>query len=308
MGIPRGSARLLLDEHRERPFSGTVLQLGRSSVYFTRSELESWAREQRVPLQNTDDALSHDSRLAAQGCMSDETFFAMLGFERVQSCDISEWEGADYILDLNEPVPRELEGRFDAIFETGTIVQIFNLPRVLDNLFRLLKVGGRVIHCAVPSNNHMDLGFYMLSPTFFSDFYTANEWRIDRHYLCEYFAYWLDGRLYSDRWSIYRYEPGMLDALSYGRYGRHQAATYLVATKTDDSTGDRCPQLGQYRQTWSEFGSAGDDSVAGLKREDAAQGDRLAGLPQPLAVTAKRLAEGLRRRLPRRMPAPVARY
>ena len=42
MGIPRGSARLLLDEHRQRPFSGTVLQIGRSSVYFTRRELETW--------------------------------------------------------------------------------------------------------------------------------------------------------------------------------------------------------------------------------------------------------------------------
>ena len=50
MGIPRGTARLLLDEARERPFSGRLLELGRMAVYATRGELERWAREQRTPL------------------------------------------------------------------------------------------------------------------------------------------------------------------------------------------------------------------------------------------------------------------
>ncbi|REJ73205.1 MAG: hypothetical protein DWQ36_12435 [Acidobacteria bacterium] len=313
MGIPRGSARLLIEEAKQRPFSGTVLQLGRSSVYFGERQLRSWAAAQGLELRGgVASRPSHDPRLAAQGCTSDETLFELLGFERVESGDISEWEGADHIFDLNRPVPEALHGRFDAIFETGTIVQIFDLPRVLANLHAMLRVGGRVIHCAVPSNNHMDLGFYMLCPTFFADFYAANGWRIECHYLCEYYAYWQGARLHSDRWRIYDYTPGCLDALSYGRYGGAQAATFLVATKLESSTGDVTPQLGQYRAAWQDYQDPGasvesaGQQARSVRRDGArARLERWLQRPglAPVARPLKRIAEAVRRRiLPRPMP------
>jgi hypothetical protein len=320
MGIPRGSARLLMREGQQRPFGGVVLQLGRSSVYFTNTELEGWARADGFDLAPVaTPELSHDPRLAAAGCLADDTFFRRLGFDQVEACDIAEWEGAEHIFDLNGELPADLEGRFDAVFETGTIVQIFDLPQVLSNLSKLLKPGGRVIHCAVPSNNHMDLGFYMLCPTFFADYYAANGWRVDSHLLCEYFAYWHRGRLHSDRWRVYDYRPGMLDGLSYGRYGGAQAATFLAATKVEGATGDRTPQLGQYRQTWEEFAAkaTGIERVAGLKDSDAQAHGVMPRLDATLAGSApgrrlslvlKRIGEGIRRRLlRRRMPRPIAR-
>ncbi len=308
MGIPRGSARLLLDEARLRPFSGRVLQLGRSTVYFTAQELASWARAHGVSLREVDATLSHDPRLAAQGCIDDRALFGALGFDRVESSDIEEWEGAEHIFDLNAEIPDELEGQFDVVFETGTSVQVFHLPNVLTNIFRLLKPGGRVIHAAVPSNNHMDLGFYMLCPTFFADYYAANGWTIESHFLCEYYAYWFRGRLYADGWDIYAYEPGCLDALSYGRYGGKQAATFMVATKTAETTSGVSPYLGQYRQTWAEFSDGEDEArAAGLKEAD--RGRQNEALGGPVGRIAKRVAETVRRRLlPRPMPPRVARY
>ncbi len=290
-----------------------MLQLGRSSIYFTERELENWAARDRfalTPRRGEEPAarLSHDPRLAALGCMDDRAFFERLGFDAVESSDIEEWEGADHIFDLNDELPEQLVERFDAVFETGTIVQIFDLPRVLSNLARLVKPGGRIIHCAVPSNNHMDLGFYMLCPSFFADFYSANGWRIECHWLCEYYAWWHGGKLHSDRWRVYEYTPGALDALSYGRYGGAQAATFMVATRVDGSTGDIRPQLGHYQRAWQDFEDQGgaDDAVAGLTRAGAA--DNMS--PAMLRFTApwKRVAETVRRRLlPRRMPRLIAR-
>ena len=298
MGIPRGSARLLMEEGKRRAFGGTLLQLGRSSIYFTGAELDHWARLHQYPLrEGVAENLSHDPRLAAQRCIDDKTFFGRLGFDQVRASDINTWEGADHIFDLNQTIPAELEGAFDVVFETGTIVQIFDLPRVLENLHRLLAPGGRIIHCAVPSNNHMDLGFYMLSPTFFSDYYAANRYRIETIYLCEYYAYWHEGRLHSDPWRIYQYEPGTLDALSYGRYGGAQAATFVVATRMPESTGGAIPQLGQYRRMWTEH-----EGQAGESRQRSPAAAR-ATLP------LKRVIETIRRRvLPRPMPRLVARY
>lgn len=318
MGIPRGSARLLMEEGKRRPFGGALLQLGRSSVYFTGRDLAGWARRDGYALrEGVVEALSHDPRLAAQGCLDDKTFFARLGFDEVRAGDISPWEGADHLFDLNRPIPAELEGAFDVVFETGTMVQIFHLPHVLENLHRLLRPGGRIIHCAVPSNNHMDLGFYMLSPTFFADYYAANGYRVDTHYLCEYFAYWHQGRLHSDRWRVYQYQPGCLDALSYGRYGGAQAASFVVATRTAGSTGGAVPQLGQYRRMWRENAKrAGDGGEgAGATEDGDAAGAPSAGgtLPSPAWLRAtlplKRLVETLRRRvLLRPMPKLVGRY
>jgi hypothetical protein len=318
MGIPRGSARLLIEEAKARPFSGSVLQLGRSSVYFGWRDLQRWAARAGFELRPLEPEPSHDPRLAAQGCIADATFFRALGFEDVRSCDLEPWEGADYLFDLNREAPAELHGRFDAVFETGTIVQVFDLPRVMANLHRLVRPGGRVIHCAVPSNNHMDLGFYMLCPTFFADYYQANGWRVETHYLCEYFAWWLDGRLYTGRWRVWDYRPGLLDALSYGRYGGPQAATFVVATKLAESSGGVIPQLGQYRAAWREFRS---DRAAGAAAavETAERASRAhPSTPERIllqsaggrrvAAALKRLVEVARRRLlPRPLPRPKMR-
>lgn len=324
MGIPRGTARLLLEETKRRPFEGALLQLGRSSVYFTQRELEGWARRHGFALAPVPEVtLSHDPRLARQGCLSDESFFRQLGFDRVSACDISDWEGADVLADLNRPIPPELEGRFDAVLETGTTVQVFDLPRVLDNLHRFLKPGGRVIHAAVPSNNHVDLGFYMVSPTLFADFYEANRYRLEYEYLCVYSPYWLRARLETGPWKVYRYTPGSLDHLSYGRYGGLQTAVFAVATKTEESTGDVPPQLGQYRASWEAYrerAAAGGEAAAGERLDPPAEGlgsrlrrltdRRLDAHPGLHRVYRpfKRLKERLRRLLPPRMPPLVAKY
>ena len=319
MGIPRGTARLLLEEAKRRPFGGTVLQLGRSSVYFGQRDLERWAARHDFALRPVPEVtLSHDPRLARQGCLSDESFFRQLGFDRVMACDISDWEGAEVIVDLNRPIPEEHHGRFDAIVDPGTILQVFHLPRVLENLHRFLAPGGRIVHAAVPSNNHMDLGFYMISPTLFADFYEANRYDLAYEYLCVYAPYWQRGRLHTGPWKVYEYTPGCLDHLSFGRYGGQQTAIFAVAERREDSTGDAVPQLGQYRQSWEvyrERAEAGREAAAG---ELASPGagvreavdsffDRHPGWNRAY-LPVKRVKEGLRRKLPPKMPPLVAKY
>lgn len=311
MGIPAGSARLLLEQSKTTPYGGSLLQLGRGTLYFSEGDLRRWASEQGVILRDVGQtSLSHDPRLAAQGCLSDTSFFEMLGFDDVRSCDIADWEGADHIFDLNEDIPAELVGRFDAVFETGTITQIFNLPKVLENLHELLAVGGRVMHCATPSNNHIDLGFAMPCPTLFADFYAANGYEVETQYLCEYTSYWYHDRLFTPRWDVYDYEPGSLDGLSFGRYGGAQAANFVVARKQESSTGNVSPQLGQYQDTWKDFEERADDDsrAAGQKAAGSSQSavERSIGAHgtgSAFGRQLKRIGEWARRNvLPRQMP------
>lgn len=327
MGIPRGTARLMLDVHREQPFGGSVLQLGRSTIHFTWPELEKWARLQGVTLSPVDTVgLSHDPRLARQGCIDDVTFFRALGFETVECCDISEWEGADHVVNLNEPVGDPLAERFNVVVDPSSSPQIFHHPNLLANIHKMLKIGGRVVHASVVSNNHLDHGFYMCCPTFFSDFYRTNGWRLDTERLCTYTSYWHRGRFFSTPWNVYDYTPGCIDHLNYGRFGGSQAAIFVAATKLPGATGDKAPNLSQYERRWQAFeaareGSGGDDVAAG----EMPTGGQRHGLKQRLEGLAeglfdrfplidrlyrplKYLKERLHRALPRKMPPRVARY
>ncbi|HPA94567.1 MAG: hypothetical protein GX178_00565 [Acidobacteria bacterium] len=300
MGIPRGTARLLLDEARRHPFSGRLLELGRMSIYCTEAELREWAAEQEVTLADPGPVeLSHQPELARQGCLSDRTFFRLLGFAEVESADVSDWERPDHLLDLNEPLPAGLAGRFDAVFEAGTIQHVFHLPRVFANLHALLKPGGRMVHGMAPSTNHVDHGFYMFSPTLFHDFYTANGWRLDAEWFFEFFPFWVRGRFDSPRWPIRRYEPGCLDHLAYGGFRARQVGLFVAATKVAGATGDRIPQQSYF----ARFHAA-------RAEEPAAAGAGAPGVAPPPAWqrSLKCFRARLLRLRPRRLPPVVVRY
>lgn len=305
MGIPRGTARLLLDEARVRPFSGSLLELGRMSVYATREELERWAREQETPLAALapadGHALSHQPELAAAGCLDDRSLFRLLGCERVESADVSDWEGADHILDLNLPLPAALAGRFDTVFEAGTIQHVFDLPQVFANLHALLKEGGRVIHGMAPSTNHVDHGFYMFSPTLFHDFYAANGWRIEAEYFFEFFPYWFRGRFHSTPWKIRRYTPGCLDHLAYGGFGARQVALFVVATKVAGATADRIPQQSYFTRFHDQLDSR-------PEKKGTVPFFRKMGTVPFFLLRLKEWKERLRRLRPRRLPPVEKRY
>jgi SAM-dependent methyltransferase len=77
--------------------------------------------------------------------------------------DISDYESARLIHDLNRPVPAELHERFDVVIEAGSLEHIFNFPVAVGNLMRMLKVGG-FMYLTVPANNLCGHGFYQFSP------------------------------------------------------------------------------------------------------------------------------------------------
>lgn len=299
MGIPRGTVRLLLDEARARPFHGRLLELGKMAVYATAGELERWAGAQGVALAPAGAVeLSHQPELARLGCLSDRDLFRRLGFAAVESCDVSAWEGADHVVDLNLPVPATLAGRFDAVFEAGTIQHVFDQPQVFRNLHALLREGGRVIHGMAPSSNHVDHGFWMYSPTLFHDFYATNGWRIDAALFFEHRPFWHRGRYWSAPWKIRRYQPGCLDTLAYGGFRSRQVGLFFVATKLPGATADRAPQQSWFARHLEPARTAPQPPLSPLAR----------ALDPWLLLPLKGLKKRLERLLPRRLPPVVARY
>ncbi len=89
----------------------------------------------------------------------------------VDSIDISDYEGATIIHDMNVEIPNELKGKYDTVIDGGTIEHVFNVRQALDNVSFLCKPGGQIIHM-LPANNQCGHGFWQMSPELFFSMYS----------------------------------------------------------------------------------------------------------------------------------------
>ena len=107
-----------------------------------------------------------------------ETLFKMLGFEPYQivTLDVSDYEHADLIHDLNMPVLPSF-GQFDFILNQGTLEHIFDIRQAMWNLSDLTKNEGQIVHM-VPAG-FLEHGFYNFNAGFFSDFYDQSRWKTE---------------------------------------------------------------------------------------------------------------------------------
>lgn len=107
-------------------------------------------------------------------------FWRMFGITDVHALDVSPYEGADLLFDLNSPeLPEKWRGQFDLVLDGGTLEHIFSVGQAMKNIASLVKRGG-FIYSIVPCAGWVDHGFYSISPSFFQDFYAANHFEILR--------------------------------------------------------------------------------------------------------------------------------
>jgi hypothetical protein len=172
MGLDINLARFLMAAHRRGASFAQVLTLGRLILNVYPARMSKLLRRHGYP----DDHL----RAHPEEWNTADPFFQTLGAQQVSSMDASDFEGANFVHDLNLPVPLELKQRFDVVCDGGTLEHVFNFPVALQNCMEMVRVGGRVfIHnCA---NNLCGHGFYQFSPElFFRAFSPENGFAVER--------------------------------------------------------------------------------------------------------------------------------
>lgn len=92
-----------------------------------------------------------------------EPFFECLGATACQAMDVSSYEGAEIIHDMNERLSADWFEKFDLVFDGGTLEHVFQFPQALHNAMQLVKVGGWFASFT-PANNWFGHGFYQFSP------------------------------------------------------------------------------------------------------------------------------------------------
>lgn len=167
MGITLEDVRHFVDWRARRARFDRILTLGRQTYSLTPADFKRLGLPAAPPGYEP-------------GGYHDRFFIDLLGAREVIALDASDFEGAQLRHDLNDPLPREHWGQFDAVIDGGTLEHVFNVPVALASCMRALTVGGRFFG-ANPGNNLMGHGFYQFGPElYYRVFSEANGFRVER--------------------------------------------------------------------------------------------------------------------------------
>ena len=231
MGIDNAAAKMLLLLRNEpgADFSKTIM-LGRQHNYV--GPFLRWAIQRNLGVPRK------AMPLAAE--YADE-FLETLGIVNPAILDVSNYEGATILHDLNLPIPIEHKGQYSTVIDIGASEHIFNIPQALQNLKDLCSINGHLLIIS-PANNWLGHGFYQFSPElFFRTFDTQSGFDIRKLFLIKL-------KLSGDTW----YE--LSDPKRLGRRGtivtRNRCYVALLATKISGENGQDLPQQSDYETAW----------------------------------------------------------
>jgi hypothetical protein len=177
MGLIPSYCRTLIKLHKNVRFQGPVLTLGNQDVWANYDQLKTFFDEIECPRVETVET-PHTSNFfrnqrIARDFVHARTFFSMMGVREYFDIDKFEDDEPQILHDLNTPVPQELWDKFGLIIDGGTLEHIFDVRQVMENIARMSRTSGWVVHIT-PASNYVDHGLYSFNPCFFYDFYSSN--------------------------------------------------------------------------------------------------------------------------------------
>ena len=239
MGIAKEAFFLLGKLSLVKEFQGlNVLQLGRQSGIVSARQISKISKRLKLNIPNQKHVGTGFYKNYPQG----DELFGILGFTSVDSLDVTDYEGANVIADLNLPISDEQLKNYDLVYDGGTSEHVFNQLQVLANVHQLLKVGGIVVH-NTPANNLLDHGYVQPSPNFYLEYYQANNYEIVQSFLIE--STWDFFR----KRRIFAYDKLAFNYLSYGgHWNSRMLQNWFAFRKTEDSTSGIFPQQARYTE------------------------------------------------------------
>lgn len=171
----------VLDRRRQvKPADLSALCLAYPDLLVTKNNLEGlFSPELVARLPMRDDAAKIWEWHGLPG-FAEPLYDAMALFEalnvKAEVIDIVAARGMERIVDLNTPLPADLEARFDFDIDTGTCEHCFNVAQAFSNACAAVAVGGYLVHAAPLTR--MNHGFWNFSPTVYPDFLLDNGFKI----------------------------------------------------------------------------------------------------------------------------------
>ena len=181
MGFDRATIQILLTAREAGASFDRVLTIGRQWVYITEEELRELLSRNGIQLSANEVRKIYTDQKGY--C---EPLLNLLGASQIDSIDISGYEDASILHDMNRPLPETYRDQFSIVIDGGSLEHVFDFPAALKNCMQAVAPGGHFIGIT-PANNFMGHGFYQLSPElFFRVFVPANGFKIINIIIYEY--------------------------------------------------------------------------------------------------------------------------
>jgi SAM-dependent methyltransferase len=161
MGIDLNCAQLLIRAKTNGASFERMATLGRQELHASRPDLLSILKR-----NNYCPSPEYQRKLLDPTTVYAEDFFTLLGAKEIVAIDASDYEGAQVVHDMNDPIPDYLESSFDLFLDGGTLEHVFDFPTASRNCLRTVRPGGRFISFTM-ANNFSGHGFYQFSPELF---------------------------------------------------------------------------------------------------------------------------------------------
>ena len=290
MGLVYNNLRVLLSARRQGTSFARTLTIGRQQLYLAPREVRWLAQE----FPEFDLATRG---VPPPGAYCEEWLCAWLGCQSVTAIDASDYEGAQLVHDMNQPIPPEWELQFSAVIDGGSLEHIYFATTAIANAMRLTSIGGWLFIASV-ANNHCGHGFYQFSPEwFFRTLSAENGFQLQDVLLM---PHRYPGVELSSNRRLYRVSDPCVVGGRVGLVGRHPAMIFASAQRTVACELFRQPpQQSDYQHHWAADGPA---AVATASAVRTAAAERPRELRSP-RLRMRRWLGTARRALIHRLPS-----
>lgn len=181
MGINVTLVECLVREGAFRPITGDILTVGRQTIYFTPEQILAFMRSHGLDTSAIDPgSLERDTSTLdpwagheTANLISDTALFRLVTQGTLHALDRSDYEGADIIHDLSQPLPPNLHNVADFVVDGSTLDNTFNPVQTLKNYCELLRPGGRLLMINAFSGDSTP--YCIMPPMWYLDYFVMNK-------------------------------------------------------------------------------------------------------------------------------------
>jgi hypothetical protein len=247
MALLNPLAEFLIREHSIRPLGPDILFIGRQTVPLSLEALNTILGHYGLINQALGEVEYDRETRAAEDkrFITDRYFMKSLGIDKFHALDVTDYEGADIVWDLGEPIPETFYGKYDFIYNGSCLDNMFNPGVALINLSKLLKPHGRMVN--IESASSWNNPYLIFSPGWFYDFYVVNSYARCEIYLV---SYQNNDELFYGPWEMqFVNVPSNPDGAPPEAPRGIHLVLLTIAEKSDSSTDAVQPVQAQYRAT-----------------------------------------------------------
>jgi hypothetical protein len=166
--------------HAGYHFKGPAISLGVINVPFTVMQVTPLLANLQIP--HVDVPRNERRNTTSQSLIKSghtntvhaETVLRLMGISPYTDIDFRPDDKPAIVANLNEPLPK-MSANF--LIDCGGLEHVSNLSVGIENIIKVLNVGGFAFHCN-PINNLTNHGYFQFSPIFLQDIYRTNGYTI----------------------------------------------------------------------------------------------------------------------------------